>query len=90
MNEVIVELEERSYPIFVGNGLLKTIDGLIGEHLAGRSVCIVTDSNLKERFLPDVERSLSRCARAVHRCVFPVRFLHSTAKKYFVNMPKRS
>ena len=39
MNEVIVELEERSYPIFVGNGLLKTIDGLIGEHLAGRSHC---------------------------------------------------
>ena len=71
MNQVIVELGERSYPIFVGNGLRKTLDGLIGEHLAGRSVCIVTDSNLKERFLPDIERSLSGCARSLHCCVFP-------------------
>ena len=71
MKKVIVELGERSYPIFVGNDLLKTLDGLIGEHLAGRSVCIVTDSNLKERFLPGVEKCLSGCARKLHSCVFP-------------------
>ncbi len=71
MNTVNVELAERSYPIFVGAGLLEQLESLLGGYLKGRSVFLVTDSNLEKLYLERAAEKLSAVSHSVHTCVFP-------------------
>ena len=71
MNTVNVELAERSYPIFVGAGLLDQLDVLLGGALKDRSVFLVTDSNLEKLYLGSVAEKLAAVSHSVHTCVFP-------------------
>ena len=71
MNTVNVELAERSYPIFVGAGLLDQLDVLLGGALKDRSVFLVTDSNLEKLYLGSVAEKLAAVSYSVHTCVFP-------------------
>ena len=71
MNTVNVELAERSYPIFVGAGLLDQLDVLLGGALKDRSVSLVTDSNLEKLYLGSVAEKLAAVSHSVHTCVFP-------------------
>ena len=59
MNTVNVELAERSYPIFVGVGLLDQLDVLLVGALKDRSVFLVTDSNLEKLYLGSVAEKLA-------------------------------
>ncbi|CAN5180749.1 3-dehydroquinate synthase [soil metagenome] len=54
-----LELGERSYPIFIGSGLLAD-DDLIPAQLAGRRTLVVTDESVGRLYLPRLGRTLGR------------------------------
>ncbi len=56
MQRLTVELEERSYPIYIGEGLLQD-PGLLLGHVTGKQVCIVTDDTVAPLYLEQL-RSL--------------------------------
>lgn len=53
MRNLTVDLGERSYPIYIGEGLLADGD-LIRPHLAGRQVCVVTNETVAPLYLEQV------------------------------------
>lgn len=60
MQTLTVDLGERSYPIYIGAGLLSQPD-LFKRHLAGRQVAIVTNSTVAPLYLQALEQSLQDC-----------------------------
>lgn len=57
MQTLTVDLGERSYPIYIGEGLLSRSD-LIKPHLAGRQVAIVTNETVAPLYLETLQQSL--------------------------------
>lgn len=57
MQSLQVDLGERSYPIYIGNGLLARED-LFARHLAGRQVAIVSNETVAPLYLEQVCQSL--------------------------------
>lgn len=60
MRTLTVDLGERSYPIYIGAGLLARAD-ILKAHLAGRQVAIVTNETVAPLYLEKLEASLSGC-----------------------------
>ncbi|UUY09082.1 3-dehydroquinate synthase [Pseudomonas sp. J452] len=60
MRTLTVDLGERSYPIYIGAGLLARAD-LFKAHLAGRQVAIVTNETVAPLYLQKLEASLAGC-----------------------------
>lgn len=60
MQTLTVDLGERSYPIYIGAGILSQPD-LLKRHLAGRQVAIVTNETVAPLYLEQIEQSLSGC-----------------------------
>ncbi|WP_068824535.1 3-dehydroquinate synthase [Pseudomonas sp. BMS12] len=60
MQTLTVDLGERSYPIYIGVGLLSQ-PALLKRHLAGRQVAIVTNETVAPIYLQTVEQSLQEC-----------------------------
>ncbi len=60
MQTLTVDLGERSYPIYIGAGILSLPD-LLKRHLAGRQVAIVTNETIAPLYLRQIEQSLSGC-----------------------------
>jgi len=60
MQTLTVDLGERSYPIYIGAGLLARAD-LFRPHLAGRQVAIVTNETVAPLYLKSLEASLAGC-----------------------------
>ena len=60
MRTLTVDLGERSYPIYIGAGLLAYAD-LFKAHLAGRQVAIVTNETVAPLYLQKLEASLAGC-----------------------------
>lgn len=58
MQTLTVDLGERSYPIYIGAGILSQPD-LLKRHLAGRQVAIVTNETIAPLYLQQIEQSLS-------------------------------
>ena len=58
MQTLTVDLGERSYPIYIGEGLLARADLLL-PHLAGRQVAIVTNETVAPLYLDTLKRSLA-------------------------------
>ena len=58
MQQLTVDLGDRSYPIHIGSGLLGQID-LLAPHIAGRQVCVVTDDTVAPLYLEQLCRTLS-------------------------------
>lgn len=58
MQTLEVELGERSYPIYIGSGLLGET-GLLEQHIAGPRVAIVTNKTVAPLYLKQLEESLS-------------------------------
>jgi 3-dehydroquinate synthase len=71
--ELVVDLGERSYPIFIGTGLLETAGPLFAERgFPFKSpILLVTDEAVAERYAPAVERSLREAGYSVTRKVVP-------------------
>ena len=57
MQQLTVNLDDRSYPIHIGSGLLGQPELLI-PHIAGRQVCIVTDDTVAPQYLERLCRPL--------------------------------
>lgn len=53
-----VDLADRSYPIYVGSGLLAQAE-LFARHIAGRQVCIVTDDTVAPLYLDALKQVLT-------------------------------
>lgn len=53
-----VDLGDRSYPIYIGAGLLSRPE-LLQDHIAGRQVCVVTNETVAPIYLQTVKASLS-------------------------------
>ncbi|MDG1579874.1 3-dehydroquinate synthase [Pseudomonas sp. GOM6] len=60
MQTLTVDLGERSYPIYIGAGILSE-PYLLKRHLAGRQVAIVTNETVAPLYLEQIEQSLSGC-----------------------------
>jgi 3-dehydroquinate synthase len=58
MQTLTVDLGERSYPIYIGEGLLARSD-LFKPHLAGRQVAIVTNETVAPLYLEALQQSLA-------------------------------
>jgi 3-dehydroquinate synthase len=70
MKTLKVELGERSYPIFIGASLLGQVS-LLGEFVASKQVCIVTNETVAELYLSAVQRQLLAAGFEVHSVVLP-------------------
>ena len=57
MQTLHVELGERSYPIYIGDGLLARSE-LLTRHIAGRQVAVVTNETVAPLYLESLMRSL--------------------------------
>lgn len=57
MQTLQVDLAERSYPIYIGAGLLSRTD-LLAAHIAGRQVAIVTNTTVAPLYLQQLQKSL--------------------------------
>ncbi|MBC9249078.1 3-dehydroquinate synthase [Pseudomonas alcaligenes] len=60
MQTLTVDLGERSYPIYIGVGLLARSD-LFKQHLAGRQVAIVTNDKVAPLYLEQLLKTLEGC-----------------------------
>src|SRR5690554_1896967 len=58
MQQLTVNLDDRSYPIHIGSGLLDRVE-LLAPHIAGRQVCIVTDDTVAPLYLERLTRTLA-------------------------------
>jgi 3-dehydroquinate synthase len=56
-HQLEVDLDDRSYPIYIGTELLGQAD-LIGQHIPGRSALIVTNSTVAPLYLEAVQQAL--------------------------------
>lgn len=61
LKTVNVELADRSYPIYIGNGLLTTDDGaaLLRKHIPGKRVLVVTNETIAPLYLDACVRALT-------------------------------
>tara|TARA_R110000822_G_scaffold45123_5_gene120841 strand:+ start:2164 stop:3243 length:1080 start_codon:yes stop_codon:yes gene_type:complete len=58
MQQLSVELGERSYPIYIGSHLLSQPE-LLTRHISGKQVCIVTDDTVAPLYLDSLCQALS-------------------------------
>lgn len=68
---VTVSLGDRSYPIYIGNGLLDGIEDVLLQHGTSTSIVIITDNNVSKRYLPVIRKSLGRKKFSVRSIVIP-------------------
>ena len=58
LHAVQVDLGPRSYPVYVGHGLLGDLGELFRRHVTGRKVAVVSDENVAELYMEEVVSSL--------------------------------
>ncbi len=68
MQKLVVELEERSYPIYIGSGLLAQPE-LFTAHIKSNKVVIVTNTTVAPLYLAQLKQSLS--AYSVTEVILP-------------------
>ena len=59
LHTVQVDLGPRSYPVYVGYGLLGDLGKLFGRHVTGRKVAVVSDENVAGLYMEEVLASLA-------------------------------
>lgn len=59
MNIIEVDLNERSYPIYIGNSILSD-QALFEKHITSSQILIVTNENIAPLYLQDIEGHLSK------------------------------
>ncbi len=65
-----VELGERSYPIVIGQSLLSNA-ALIGRHIAGKRVAVVTNTTVGPLYLDKLTQTLEQAGKQVTAIVLP-------------------
>ncbi|MFN3883419.1 MAG: 3-dehydroquinate synthase [Rhodocyclaceae bacterium] len=70
MQTLIIDLEERSYPILIGSGLLAESASTF-EMLAGRRACIVSNETVAPLYLARLEAALAKVGAGTTALVLP-------------------
>ena len=65
MQTLTVELGDRSYPIYIGAGLLKQRE-LLTRHIPGRSAMVVTNTTVAPLYLGGIEHTLANLPNGRH------------------------
>lgn len=71
VHTITVPLGDRTYPIYIGEGLLRRAGELFQKHRIGQTVVVITDSTVARHHGAVLERSLRSAAYAVHTIVIP-------------------
>src|SRR5712671_2432334 len=58
MQEIRVDLGERSYPVYVGSGIFTTFPEVYLSHGLPRRIAIITDRNVASRYLRPLENGM--------------------------------
>jgi 3-dehydroquinate synthase len=58
MKKLLVELGERSYPIYIGSGLLTNHSGLYIQHIKAKQVVVVTNETIAPLYLDTILKNL--------------------------------
>lgn len=69
--KIEVDLQDRSYDILIGGGLLAEAGGLISALRPGARCAIVTDENVARHHLEPLERSLAAAGLTTHSITLP-------------------
>lgn len=77
---VQVNLGERSYPIYIGKGILEGFASFLKKHIDVRKVFIITDSRVFELYFSSIFESLRREGISVFHAVFPEGEKHKNLK----------
>ena len=64
MITVTVDLKQRSYPIFIGSGLLNQ-PGLLDPYIEGRDVLVVTSESIAPLYLEPLQQMLGQSRHSV-------------------------
>lgn len=94
--QVTVHLGERTYPIWIGSGLMAQAADLIGPKLAKQDVIILTDENLAKTHLPTLQKTLEAAQISVRTHILPAgeqtksfRYLEPTLDKILASQIER-
>lgn len=68
---ITVELGDRSYPVYVGNGLLRSLPRLLNDHSVSGPIVVVCDRNVARLHYPAVERLLTSSGYSVVPVILP-------------------
>ena len=68
---VRVPLGKRTYPIYIGSGLLRNAGGLFAKHRVTKTVVLISDAKVSRLYLPQVRRSLTASGFTVYEIVIP-------------------
>ena len=71
IHTVTVDLGKRSYPIYIGSGLISSVGDYFSKHHIQRSIVIITDKNVAPLYLSTVEKKLTKKGFAVHSIILP-------------------
>lgn len=66
---VTVDLNDRSYDILIGDGLLPEMGTILKDKVAFQAFFIITDSNVASLHLPTLEASLKKASLPFYTCV---------------------
>ena len=70
MKTLQVSLGDRSYPIYIGSGLLGKPD-LFKPHIAGQSIYVVSNTTVAPLYSKKLIQTISRDAKSVHEIILP-------------------
>ncbi|MBH5317953.1 3-dehydroquinate synthase [Paenibacillus sp. GSMTC-2017] len=73
MRELLVDLGDRSYPIYIGEGLLQEVSSFFHKHGIGEKspLLIISDSNVAPHYLDQLESNLSQGGYTVATAIVP-------------------
>ena len=68
IKQLEVKLGDRSYPILIGNHLIKTAGSLIAPRIKGRKIIVITDENVAKLWLPTFLKSFEETRLDIFHC----------------------
>ncbi|NUN70311.1 MAG: 3-dehydroquinate synthase [Bacteroidetes bacterium] len=71
IHTITVPLGERTYPIVIGEGVLRRAGDLFRKHAIGRTVVVMTDTTVARHHGAVLERSLRTAGHTVHTIALP-------------------
>lgn len=71
MKQINVNLKERTYPIYIGQGISKNIAEVLSQHRISKQVVVVTDFNVAKHHLEYFESNLKKSGYRVHTIIIP-------------------
>ena len=89
MKRINVGLDDRSYPISIGSGVLDSLPELLRETVKSKRLAIVTDSNVAKIYLERIKKDIEDQGLSVNQIIIPAGEEYktvSTAEKIFDNL----